>query len=99
MDQESGGAQFTLAELYKSPFAFNGKRWLYAVVFRQMNDCVALPFCPENELPDPDGINVVDMRSVYESVGRNLDKTQLTAVDAGPRSNDRPSTRMPVDDN
>ena len=95
---KSGDPEYNLAELYSSPVPFNGKRWLYLVVFREMSDCVALPFCPENKLPGPNEINVIDMLSMHEVAGRKLDKTQLTAVNTGPRSNHCPPPRIPVED-
>ena len=90
VETKFGDPEYNLGELYSSPVLFNGKRWLYLVVFREMNDCVALPFCPEDQLPGPNEINVIDMLSMHEVAGRKLDKTQLTAVNTGPRSNHSP---------
>ena len=71
---------------------------MFVVVFHQKDEYVALPFCPENDLPDPDAINVVDMLSAHDAVGRNLDKAQLTHTDIWPWSNDRPLIPIPEED-
>lgn len=98
VDDHSGDSQKSLAGTLGGPVAIYNERWLFVVAFHQMNEYVALPFCPENELPDVDGINVVDMLSAHEAVGRNLDKAQLTATNIGPWSNERPLKRIPDDD-
>ena len=77
--------------------ATNKGGWLYIVVFHQMSDYVALPFCPENKLPGSDVINVVDMLSAQEADGRNLAKTQLATTNIGSRPNDLPISRKPMD--
>ena len=79
------------------PFPTNMGAWLFVMVFHQMKDYVALPFCPEDGLPASDAINVVDMLSEQEAVGRNLDKTQLATTNVGSWAKDLPITRRPID--
>ena len=98
VNEESSDPQDTLAGTIGRPAAKNEDGLLYVVVFHQLNEYVALPFCPANKLPSPDVINVVDMLSPHEAAGRNLDKTQLTPTNITPWSNNRPLTRIPVDD-
>ena len=57
----------------------------------------ALPFCPEDGLPASDAINVVNMLSEQEAVGRNLDKTQLTTANIGSWSDDLRIIPNPID--
>ena len=98
VNEESGDPQDTLEGALGSPVAINEEGWHFVVVFHQMNDYVALPFCPANKLPDSDVINVVDMLSAHEAVGRHLDKVQLAPTNIRPWSNSRPLLRLPVDD-
>ena len=79
------------------PFPTNMGAWLFVMVSHQMKDYVALPFCPEDDPPASDAINVVDMLSEQEAVGRNLDKTQLTTANIGSWSNDLRIIRKPMD--
>ena len=79
------------------PFPTNMGAWLFVMVFHQMKDFVALPFCPEDGLPASDAINVVDMLSEQEAVGRNLDKTQLTTANIGSWSDDLRIIPNPID--
>ena len=81
--EETGDSRDSLAGSVGGPFPTNKERWLFAMVFHQTKDFVALPFCPEDGVPDTDAINIVDMLSEQEAVGRNLDKTQLTATNLG----------------
>ena len=95
--EETSDSHDSLAGTVGGPFATNKGGWLYIMVFHQMSDYVALPFCPENKLPGSDVINVVDMLSAQEADGRNLDKTQLTTTNIGSWSNDLPISRKPMD--
>ena len=65
------------------PFPTSMGAWLFVMVFHQVKDFVALPFCPEDGLPASNTINVVDMLSEQEAVGRHLDKTQLATTNFG----------------
>ena len=38
------------------------------MVFHQMGEFVALPFCPEGGVPGSDAINIVDMLSEQEGI-------------------------------
>ena len=71
--------------------------WLFVMVFHQMNNFVALPFGPENGLPASDAINVVDMLSEQEAVGRNLDKRQLATTNFGSWARDLSVARRSMD--
>ena len=79
------------------PFPTKLGAWLFVMFFNQMKDYVALPFCPEDDLPASDAINVVDMLSEQEAVGRNLDKTKLTTANIGSWSNDLRIIPKPID--
>lgn len=85
-----------LAGTVGGPFPTNKEDWYYIMVFRQMKDCVALPFCPEDSIPGSDVITVVDMLSEQEVVGRKLDKTQLTKVNLGSWSKELVLRRAPL---
>ena len=78
------------------PFPTSMGAWLFVMVFHQMKDYVALPFCPEDGLPASDAINVVDMLSEQETVGRSLDRTQLATTNFGSWAKDFPITRRPM---
>ena len=76
---------------------FSKGGWSFIMVFHQMKDFVALPFCPEDNLPASNAINIVDMLSEQEVVGQNLDKTQLTTINFGSWAKDLAITRRPMD--
>ena len=46
--------------------------------------------------PGPEEMNVVDMLSEHEAVGRNLDKAQLTAANVGAWSRELAVERAPL---
>ena len=79
------------------PFPTSMGAWSFVMVFHQMNDFVALPFGPENGLPASDAINVVDMLSEQEAVGRNLDKKQLATTNFGSWARDLSVARRSMD--
>ena len=87
----------SLAGTVGGPFPTDKEEWLFVMVFHQMRDFVALPFCPEDGVPGSDAINIVDMLSEQEAVGRNLDKTQLTTAKLGSWSRELAVTRASLD--
>ena len=95
--EETGDSRDSLAGSVGGPFPTNKERWLFVMVFHQTKDFVALPFCPEDGVPGKDAINIVDMLSEQEAVGRNLDNTQLTTTNLGSWANELAVTRRPMD--
>ena len=89
----------SLAGTVGGPFPTTKGGWLYVMVFHQLNNYVALPFCPENNPPPADCMNVVDMLSKEEVVGRHLDKTKLVATNVGAWGREMLITRKPMDGN
>ncbi len=87
----------SLAGTVGGPFPTNMGMWLFVMVFHQVEDYVALPLCPEDGPPSSDAINVVDMLSEQEAVGRNLDRTQLATTNLGSWAKDLPVTRRTKD--
>ena len=87
----------SLAGTIGGPFPTNKKGWHYIMVFHQMRSFVALPYYPEDAIPGSEEINVVDMLSKEEAVGRNLDKVQLTSTNLGTWSRELTVTRAPLD--
>jgi len=81
--EATDGSRSSLAGTVGGPFPTNNKGWHYIMVFHQMRNFVALPYCSEDRIPDSEEINIVDMLSEQEAVGRNLDKTQLTTANVG----------------
>lgn len=87
----------SLAGTFGGPFPTNKGKWLFVMVFHQMKDFVALPICPEDDVPGSDALGIVDMLSEQEAAGRNLDKTQLTTVNFGALERDLSVSRRPID--
>ena len=79
------------------PFPTSLGAWLFVMVFHQVNDFVALPFCPENGLPASGALNVVDMLSEEEAVGRNLDTRRLATTNLGSWARDLSVERRSMD--
>ena len=90
-------SRVSLAGTVGGPFPTDKEEWIFVMVFHQMGEFVALPFCPEGGVPGSDAINIVDMLSEQEAVGRNLDKTQLTKANLGSWSRELAVTRTPLD--
>ena len=87
----------SLAGTIGGPFPTSRGGWLFVAVFHQMKEYVALPFCPEDELPPTNVINVVDMLNEHEAVGQNFDKTKLAATRIGSWAREMPIARNPKD--
>ena len=94
--EATDGSHASLAGTVGGPFPTNRKGWNYIMVFHQMRNFVALPYCPEDRIPGPEEINVVDMLSEHEAVGRNLDKAQLTTANVGAWSRELAVERAPL---
>ena len=94
--EATDGSRASLAGTVGGPFPTNKEGWNYIMVFHQMKDFVALPFCPEGGVPGSDAINIVDMLSEQEAVGRNMDKTKLTTANLGSWSRELAVTRTPL---
>ena len=97
VDEGSNDSNDSLGGTVGGPFPTSTGGWLFIIVFHQMKDFVALPFCPERDLPASDAINIVDMLSEQEAVGRNLDKKQLTTINYGSWTRDLAVTRRLMD--
>ena len=80
------------------PFPTSQGDWLFAAVFHQMNEFVALPLCPKDDWPPPDGIHAVDMLSKHEALGGNLDIATLASTNVGAWGRDVEITARPTDD-
>ena len=98
VDERTNDSHDPLGGTVGGPFPTSMGAWLFVMVFHQMKDFVALPFCPEDALPASDFINVVDMVSEQEAVGRNLDRTRLATTNFGSWTRDLSITRRPIDD-
>ena len=98
VDERTNDSHDSLGGTVGGPFPTSMGAWLFVMVFHQMKDFVALPFCPEDALPASDFINVVDMVSEQEAVGRNLDRTRLATTNIGSWARDLSITRRPIDD-
>ena len=97
VDTRSNDSHGPLGGTVGGPFPTSMGAWLFVMVFHQMNNFVALPFGPENGLPASDAINVVDMLSEQEAVGRNLDKRQLATTNFGSWARDLSVARRSMD--
>ena len=95
--EETDGSRGSLAGTVGGPFSTDKEEWLFVMVFHQMGEFVALPFCLEGDVPGSDAISIVDMLSEQEAVGRNLDKSQLTKANLGSWSRELAVTRAPLD--
>ena len=87
----------SLAGTVGGPFPTSKGRWLLVIVFHQMKDYVALPFCPESEFPSSNALNIVDMLSKEEAEGLNLDRMELAATNFGAWKSEMPITRIATD--
>ena len=94
--EETNDSHDSLAGTVSGPFPTSKGGWLFVMVFHQMKDYVALPFCPEDGRPASDAINVVDMLSEQEAVGRHLDKTQLATTKFGASAREFLIARRPI---
>ena len=94
---EADDSRSSLAGSVGGPFPTSKGGWLFVTVFHQTGDYVALPFCPEDSLPAPDAINVVDMLSQQEVDGRGLDKARLATARFKSWAGEVPITRRPID--
>ena len=97
VDERTNDSHDSLGGTVGGPFPTSMGAWLFVMVFHQMKDFVALPFCPEDTLPVSDVINVVDMLNEQEVVGRNLDRTRLATTNIGSWTRDLSITRRPID--
>ena len=88
----------SLAGTVGGPLPTSQGNWLFATVFHQMHEFVALPLCPENDSPPPDGIHAVDMLSKYEALGGNLDISKLASTNVGKLGRDVEISVRPTDD-
>ena len=95
--EEGDAGRSSLAGTVGGPFPTSKRGWLFVMVFHQMKDFVALPYCPEDSLPTSNSLNVIDMLSEQEAVGRKLDKTQLATTNSGSWARSLSVTRRPMD--
>ena len=72
-------------------------KWSYIVVFHQMKEYVALPFCDKDDQPTSEVIHIVDMLSEHEVIGKNLDKSKMASTNIGSWARDFPITVEPLD--
>ena len=95
--EEGNDCYSSLAGTVGGPFATSKGGWLFVMVFHQEKDFVALPYWPEDGLPTSDVLNVIDMFSEQEAVGRKLDKSQLATTNFGSWARNLSVSRRPMD--
>ena len=97
VDEANTGPRESLVGTVGGSFPTSKGGWLFVMVFHQGNKFVALPYCPEDGIPTSDTLNIVDMLSEHEAVGRSLDKEQLTTANLGSWAKNMAITRRPND--
>ena len=97
VDERTTDSRGSLGGTVGGPFPTTKGGWLYVMVFHQEKNFVALPYGPEDDLPAANSLNIVDMLSEDEAVGRNLDKSQLTKTNLGSWAKNMAIARRPND--